>query len=149
MHYKECHAHTKPYTDHGNRRLCTFAIAYPTLGDRPLSHWALNVGMFSSATLVSTIYSASVFISPSSHRKSQLVILLSYFPALIISIITGSLWGLVGHVMETQNLGFKIAFEESGTMIYGGYSIVMLVYSCTAIYLASQRRQLTGSRVQA
>lgn len=113
-------------------------IAMPTLGERPLSHWALTMGMFSSASVVSLLYAAASLIPPTAHKKSQTVVLATYFPTLVISVITGAFWGLVGHVMETQKTTFETAFYNVNTIIYCGYGVAALIFIGSLIYLIKQ-----------
>jgi hypothetical protein len=116
-------------------------IALPTLGERPLSHWALTVGAFSSAALISLFYFIAPLISESDNRKSQKIILASYLTSLILSTITGAFWSVVGHVMETESVDFKTAFWHVEIMVYGGYFITTLIFISTIIYLIKQRKK--------
>ena len=117
-------------------------IALPTLGDRPLSHWAQTVGAFSHAFLISVIFLGFSLIPPPEHRKSQIILLTIYPLSLILLTITGGIWGVVGHVMETENVDFKTAFWYAQITIYGGYFINLLILSCTFVYLFRLRRNV-------
>lgn len=68
-------------------------IALPTLGERALAHWALTVGAFFSALVISLLYVITALIAVKSHKASHTIILATYIPALVICSITGALWG--------------------------------------------------------
>lgn len=124
------------------------SIAYPTLGERPLSHWALNVGAFSSASLISLIYIITSLIPPLNHKKSHSVVLATYFPCLIVATFTGAFWGIVGHVMETEKVDFETAFWHAEIMIYSGYLLAAVILSSTLCYLIKQRRNSVRAAVR-
>lgn len=117
------------------------ALALPTLDHRPLSHWAMNVGAYASALTISLLYLAAWFIAPAKHRGSQLVMLSTYIPTLLISLVTGAVWGAVGHVMETESMDFNSALNRAGTLLYIGYILSLAVFSCAGLYLVRARKQ--------
>jgi hypothetical protein len=121
------------------------AVALPTLDDRPLASWALVVGVFSSASVVSILYFVAALIPSTLHRRSHSVILATYFPALIIGAITGGFWGIVGHLMEAEKLAFGAAFEPAMPIIYGGYSLAALILFCAVLYAMKHRRHEASS----
>lgn len=123
------------------------SIAYPTLGERPLSHWALNVGAFSSASLISLLYIFTSLIPPLDHKKSHSVVLTTYFICLVIATFTGAFWGVVGHVMETEKVDFETAFWHVEIMIYSGYILTTAILSSTLFYIIKQRRNLVQAAV--
>lgn len=114
-------------------------LALPTLGHRPLAHWALNIGACASALLISLLYLAAWFIAPASHERSQVVVLSTYLPTLLISLVTGALWGTVGHVVETEGVGLATALHRTGPLIYIGYLLTLTVFSGAALYLLRAR----------
>ena len=120
--------------------LCLTLIAIPTIEARELSHWALVVGVFSSATAISVLYAIAAFIPHAEHKKSHSVILVTYFLALIIGTITGGFWGVVGHVMETEKLDFSAAFGYVMPLIYGGYSLAALILCGALVYSIKHRK---------
>ncbi len=115
-------------------------IALPTLGERPLSHWAMSVGALASASAISLIYIIISLMPKIDHKRSHSAVLYTYIPCLIISVITGSSWGLVGHAMETEKMNFETAFWYAENFIYGGYLFTATIFSITLIYLIKQRK---------
>lgn len=115
-------------------------IALPTLGERALAHWALTVGAFFSALVISLLYVITALIAVKSHKASHTIILATYIPALVICSITGALWGIVGHLMETEKVDFYTAFSSIEFILYSGYALTVLILACTLTYVVKQRR---------
>lgn len=121
--------------------LLLILIALPTFGHRPLAHWAMNVGIWVSALVISLLYLGAWLIAPAKHQKSQVVIISTYLPALLIGLLTGAMWGAVGHVMQTEDLDFTSAFDGAGSLIYIGYLLVFIITISTALYLTRVRKR--------
>ena len=115
-------------------------IALPTLGERAPAHWALTVGALFSAVVISLFYVVTALIAAKSHKTSHIIILATYIPALVIGSITGALWGIVGHLMETEKVDFNTAFSSIELILYSGYALTLLILACTLTYVVKQRR---------
>lgn len=116
-------------------------MVLPTFGQQPLAHWALNVGVWVSALVISLLYLGISLIAPSEHQRSKVVLLSTYLPTLLIGLPTGTLWGAVGHLMQVEGLEFKEALDSAGSPIYIGYSLVLIITISTALYLLRIHKQ--------
>ncbi|WP_289535737.1 hypothetical protein [Pseudomonas sp. SO81] len=114
------------------------AIYTSPVGDRELHYWAMSLGLFSSAALVSWLFFATLLTFKSNKLKGQLLILLSYAGALICSIISGASFGTIYFIMQAENTTFQSAFQSVSIVMVGGYSIAIAVLAGVCIYLYKQ-----------
>lgn len=91
--------------------------------------------------MISLLYLGAWLIAPAKHQKSQVVIISTYLPALLIGLLTGAMWGAVGHAMQTEDLDFKSAVDRAGSLIYIGYLLVLIITVSTALYLTRVRKR--------
>lgn len=71
-----------------------------------LSHWMLQLGLFTAAGLTSLSFTLITLAVPGWHRRGRVIVFLLYLLALFSSLITGAMWGVVGHVISHQQLPF-------------------------------------------
>ncbi|WP_374981059.1 hypothetical protein PSGK_07545 [Pseudomonas solani] len=100
------------------------------------------MGIWLSALAVSVLYLASWLLARKAHGRSHAVVLWTYLPALVISLITGASWGVVGHVMETEKADFATAFDYSMLIFAAGYGVVVLLYCGALAYVVRKRNTL-------
>ncbi|UUY07354.1 hypothetical protein LRS11_16195 [Pseudomonas sp. J452] len=114
------------------------AIYTSPVGDRELHYWAMNLGLFSSAALVSWLFFAALLIFKSNKLKNQLLILLGYAGALACGTTSGASFGAVYFIMKAENTTFQSAFQSASIVIIGGYVIALVVLAGVCIYLHKQ-----------
>ena len=121
------------------------AIYTSPVGDRELHHWALSLGLFSSAALVSWLFFASLTMFKSNNLRGQLMILLGYGGALACSMIAGASFGVIFLAMQAQNTTFISAFRSVAVVIVGGYAIAtaILIGACVYLKIANTKRLRT------
>lgn len=115
------------------------------VGGRELHHWALSLGLFSSAALVSWLFFASLTIFKSNNLKGQLLILLGYGGALACSTIAGASFGVVYVVMQAENSSFQAAFHSVAIVTLGGYAIATSILIGACVYLKIAHTQRSGT----
>ncbi|WP_157699339.1 hypothetical protein [Pseudomonas sp. M30-35] len=98
--------------------------------------------------MTSLLYLGAWLIAPATDQKSQVVILSTYLPTLLIGMLTGAVWGAVGHVMQTEGLDLKSAVVRAGSLIYIGYLLVLSITISTALYLTRVRKRHAAQTAQ-
>ena len=126
----------------------SLAIYTSPVGDRELHQWALSLGLFSSAALVSWCFFATLAICKSNNLKGQLLILLGYGGAMACSMISGASFGVVYVVMQAENTTFQAAFHSVAIVLVGGYAIATAILIGTCFYLKKGNRQRPGTQRQ-
>lgn len=126
--------------------LLLLVVALPTYGERPLAHWALNVGAYTTVLAASLIYLLLQLRTPEFPSKSHVIILLTYLPVAVLSAMAGAFWGVVGHVMETEHLRFAAALPSAVMPLLTFYSLALLITLLTALYLRRiSKRQMINT----
>ncbi|MDY0250306.1 MAG: hypothetical protein RBR45_09685 [Pseudomonas sp.] len=105
------------------------------VGARSLSHWAMTLGLFSSAAVVSWLFMAVIVLSKRTPTAIQLVVLLIYAIALLCSSVAGASFGVIYHVMDTRNVGFLTALSDAGLIIFIGYGVSVAVFLLSVLLL--------------
>jgi hypothetical protein len=115
--------------------LLLLVVALPTYGERPLAHWALNVGAYTTVLATALIYLLVQLRTPQLPNKSHVIILLSYLSVTVLSAIGGAFWGVVGHAMETEHLLFATALPYAVIPLLTFYSLALLTTLLTVVYV--------------
>jgi len=110
------------------------AIYTAPIGSRPLAHWAMTLGMFSSAATASWLFALLTAWRATDRLKLQLGILVAYAACLLFSVIAGGSFGVVYYVMEAEKIDFAAAFDLAKTSILGGYAIALTIFAATAYW---------------
>ncbi len=121
--------------------LLLLGIAAPTFGERPLAHWALNVGAYSTVLTTSLFYLLIQFRIPAERHNLCVLILVTYIPVVILSAISGGFWGVVGHVMETERTSFYYGLSPAVPSLVLFYSMTLMITLFTFMYT---RRKLSS-----
>lgn len=101
--------------------------------------------MWLSAAVVSALYMVSWLLASKVQGRPHFVVLWTYMPALVISLITGASWGVEGHVMEIEKADFATAFDYSMLIFSVGYGLVVMLYCIALIYVIRKRNVLPTS----
>lgn len=89
---------------------------------RELSHWMLLLGLLGSAAVISGVFAGLVGWRTEVRR----VVLALYVPALVLSLLGGGTWGVVGHVMSLEKLPLAQALQTSMPLMAGSYLLALL-----------------------
>lgn len=118
--------------------LLLLCVAFPTFGERPLAHWALNVGAYSTVLMTSLIYLLIQLLAPTYSNKTHAIILTTYILASATSLVGGGSWGVVGHVMETERVGFIAGLQAVIPILVILYSVTLIITFCTLFYVLAK-----------
>ena len=121
------------------------AIYTSPVGDRELHYWAMSLGLFSSAALVSWLFFATLLAFKSNILKGQLVILLCYAGALACSTTSGASFGAIYFIMQAEKTTFQSAFQSVSIVMVGGYAIAISVLAGVCVYLYKQNNPVTSA----
>jgi hypothetical protein len=121
------------------------AIYTSPVGTRELHHWALSMGMFSSAACISWLFFVVLYSFKNNNLKGQVFILLGYALALVVCLISGGSFGPVNFVMHAEKVDFFTSFKNFAPIIIGGYAIATAILLGTVIYLKKQSPRLQGA----
>ena len=102
---------------------------------RELSHWMMWQGFFASTVVISSVFAGLVGWRPEVRR----VLLALYVPALVLSLLGGGTWGVVGYVMSQEKLSFTQALDTSLPLLVGSYLLALLI-ALVALILAWRYR---------
>lgn len=86
------------------------AIYTSPVGGRELHYWAMNLGLFSSAALVSWLFFATLLTFKNNRLKGQLLILFGYAAALACGTISGASFGAIYFIMQAEKTTFSSCF---------------------------------------
>ena len=118
----------------------TFLAIYTSpVGTRELHHWAMSLGMFTSAACISWLFFTAILLSRSNNLKGQLFILLGYASALALCAISGGSFGALYFIMHAEKVDFITAFKSTAIVILGGYTIAAAIFGGALFYLKRQK----------
>lgn len=126
--------------------LLLLCVALPTFGYRSNGAWALTVGASFTVLVTSLIYLLLQILTPAISGKLNAIILATYLPAVVLSVISGSFWSVVGHVMDTEGSGFTAALPAAFASLVASYSLTMILIFCSSLYVISRVRSLRAER---
>ena len=121
------------------------AIYTSPVGGRELHYWAMNLGLFSSAALVSWLFFATLLTFKSNGLKGQLLILFGYAAALTCGTISGASFGAIYFIMQAEKTTFQAAFQSVSITMIGGYAIAIGLLAGVYIYLYKVNNPAKGS----
>lgn len=119
----------------------SLAIYAAPVGVKPLANWAMILGIFTSAAIVSCLYALAFITHKFNNTKPQIFALIGYFISLLTVMFSGGSFALVYLLMEQQGLDFLASFNEIKPQILGGYCIAAVIFSITFIYLRKRQKQ--------
>lgn len=120
--------------------LLLLCVAAPTLGNRPNAHWALHVGAYSTVLFTSFIYLLLQIRTPAAPVKPNAIILATYIPAVILSAISGALWAVVGHVMDTEYVGLIAVLAPAIPSLVASYTLTLAITFFSFFHVGSRAR---------
>lgn len=121
------------------------AIYTSPVGGRELHYWAMNLGLFSSAALVSWLFFATLLTFKSNRLKGQLLILFGYAAALACGTISGASFGAIYFIMQAEKTTFQAAFQSVSITMIGGYAIAIGLLAGVYIYLYKVNNPAEGA----
>lgn len=121
------------------------AIYTSPVGGRELHYWAMNLGLFSSAALVSWLFFATLLTFKNNRLKGQLLILFGYAAALACGTISGASFGAIYFIMQAEKTTFQAAFQSVSIVMIGGYAIAIGLLAGVCIYLYKVNHPAEGA----
>lgn len=121
------------------------AIYTSPVGGRELHYWAMNLGLFSSAALVSWLFFATLLTFKNNRLKGQLLILFGYAAALACGTISGASFGAIYFIMQAEKTTFQAAFQFVSIVMIGGYAIAIGLLAGVCIYLYKVNNPAEGA----
>ncbi|WP_312956648.1 hypothetical protein [Pseudomonas songnenensis] len=121
------------------------AIYTSPVGGRELHYWAMNLGLFSSAALVSWLFFATLLNFKSNRLKGQLLIFFAYVAALACGTISGASFGAIYFIMHAEKTTFQVAFQSVAIVMIGGYAIAIGLLAGVYIYLYKVKNPAEGA----
>ncbi|WP_397380678.1 hypothetical protein [Pseudomonas sp.] len=109
-------------------------------GDLALSHWMLQLGLLASVSLTSLCFVLITLTVPGWHPRGRVIVLLLYLLALFTSLITGAMWGVVGHVISSQQLPFIEAMQYALWPLLIGAALTLALLMGALGYVVILRR---------
>ncbi|MCJ0972996.1 hypothetical protein MST27_06400 [Pseudomonas sp. PS1] len=121
------------------------AVYTSPVGGRELHYWAMNLGLFSSAALVSWLFFATLLAFKSNRLKGQLLILFGYAASLACGSISGASFGAIYFIMQAEKTTFQAAFQPVSITMIGGYAIAIGILAGVYIYLYKANNPAEGA----
>ncbi|MDP3848031.1 MAG: hypothetical protein Q8R10_16570 [Pseudomonas sp.] len=114
--------------------------AAPSEG-KDLARWAMTLGMFISAAVISYLYCVAFSTNKFNNTIPQVVSLMGYLLSLIMCTISGGSFGVIYHAMEVNSLNFNTAFDFVKTPMLIGYfsSAFLLLITFSYLYFKSKK----------
>ena len=106
-----------------------------------LSHWMLQLGLFATAGLTSLSFVLITLAVPNSYPRGRVIVFLLYLLALFCSLITGAMWGVVGHMISSQRLPFAEATQYALWPLLIGAALTLALLFGALAYVMTLRRE--------